>query len=218
VVGGAEVPRACEASVQRLGVAHVDLYMVHAPFAGPGGRVEQWRGMLAAQEAGLCTSVGVSNFGLAHLQVKKRVFVVPSVFHASRVSGLDLPQRRTATANPAAHVWVGRRRSRRRGCPCRRRTSWSSTLSTPSRSCWRTWPSDRSCPSPTPPSRRCRSGARTRGLATIEQRPPPPLHTRARPLDRACCSIGGITTLVLLFQLRLRIVVYERCGGSPRLC
>ena len=70
VVGCAEVPKACEASLGRLGVTFVDLYMIHAPFAGPGGgRLEQWRGMLAAQEAGLCKSVGVSNFGLAHLQV-----------------------------------------------------------------------------------------------------------------------------------------------------
>jgi len=52
------------ASLRRLGVDHVDLYLVHWPQGGP---LWAWPGMERARERGLATSVGVSNFGAAEL-------------------------------------------------------------------------------------------------------------------------------------------------------
>src|SRR6476659_5099112 len=50
---------AAEASLRRLGVDHVDLYIVHSPKGGP-----TWAcpGMEGARELGHARSIGVSNF------------------------------------------------------------------------------------------------------------------------------------------------------------
>lgn len=51
----------CDASLERLGLNCVDLYLIHAPYGGDK-RVEQWRALLEPQKAGKARSVGVSNF------------------------------------------------------------------------------------------------------------------------------------------------------------
>src|ERR1700743_1045833 len=57
---GHQVPVAeAQQSLRRLGVDHVDLYLVHWPRRGP---LWAWPGMERARERGLATSVGVSNF------------------------------------------------------------------------------------------------------------------------------------------------------------
>lgn len=48
---GAEIIQACEGSLERLGLDHVDLYIIHAPFAGPG-RVEQWEALVELKDRG----------------------------------------------------------------------------------------------------------------------------------------------------------------------
>ena len=58
---------ACAASLRRLGLAYVDLYLIHAPFSR-AHRVEQWRACLELQRRGLCRSVGVSNYSQRHLE------------------------------------------------------------------------------------------------------------------------------------------------------
>jgi 2,5-diketo-D-gluconate reductase A len=57
----------CEASLARLGLDHVDLYLIHAPFGG-AQRLDQWRALLALKAAGKARAVGVSNFNVAHLE------------------------------------------------------------------------------------------------------------------------------------------------------
>ncbi len=56
----------CDASLERLGLDYVDLYMIHAPYGGDQ-RLEQWRALLDLQTAGKARSVGVSNFNQDHL-------------------------------------------------------------------------------------------------------------------------------------------------------
>jgi 2,5-diketo-D-gluconate reductase A len=59
----------CKASLAKLGLEHVDLYLIHGPFGGgKEGRLAQYRGILECQRQGLCKSIGVSNFGVLHLQ------------------------------------------------------------------------------------------------------------------------------------------------------
>jgi diketogulonate reductase-like aldo/keto reductase len=54
-----------ERSLQRLGVDHVDLYIIHWPEGGP---TWAWPGMEGAREAGYARSIGVSNFGVDNLR------------------------------------------------------------------------------------------------------------------------------------------------------
>jgi len=57
---------AVEASIKRLGT-YTDLYLIHTPF-NPEQRINYWLGLEAAQQKGLTKAIGVSNFGVKHLQ------------------------------------------------------------------------------------------------------------------------------------------------------
>jgi 2,5-diketo-D-gluconate reductase A len=65
-----------ERSLQRLGVDHVDLYIVHWPEGGP---TWAWPGMESAREAGHARSIGVSNFGVEELRQLLATAAVPPV-------------------------------------------------------------------------------------------------------------------------------------------
>jgi 2,5-diketo-D-gluconate reductase A len=56
---------ALEASLRRLGLEYVDLYIIHWPEGGP---TWAWPGMERAREAGYARSIGVSNFGVDDLR------------------------------------------------------------------------------------------------------------------------------------------------------
>jgi len=57
---------ALDDSLQRLGLDHVDLYLVHAPFA-PEQRLAQWAGLVEARRQGKARAIGVSNFTAEHI-------------------------------------------------------------------------------------------------------------------------------------------------------
>lgn len=59
---------ACRASLARLGMDYVDLYLIHWPVPSKDRFVATWRGLLALREDGLVRSVGVSNFTSGHLR------------------------------------------------------------------------------------------------------------------------------------------------------
>eukprot|EP00047_Mylnosiga_fluctuans_P017630 m.63262 g.63262 ORF g.63262 m.63262 type:complete len:284 (-) comp7183_c0_seq2:103-954(-) len=79
--GFEEVQKACRVSLSRLGLEYVDLYLVHSPGAADAhGRAETWRGMEKLKADGLARSIGVSNYGLLHLQaLLQTAAVVPAV-------------------------------------------------------------------------------------------------------------------------------------------
>ncbi len=57
--GEAAARAALERSLERLGLDHVDLYLIHQPYGDVYG---SWRAMAAAQAEGLTRAIGVSNF------------------------------------------------------------------------------------------------------------------------------------------------------------
>ena len=58
--------RAFDASLKRLGLDYVDLYLIHWPVAGK--RLDSWRALERIHEDGRARSIGVSNFLVPHLE------------------------------------------------------------------------------------------------------------------------------------------------------
>lgn len=59
---------AFDASLGRLGLDAVDLYLIHWPAAANDRYVETWRTLVELRESGRTRSVGVSNFQVPHLE------------------------------------------------------------------------------------------------------------------------------------------------------
>lgn len=47
---------------------YIDLFLIHDPLAGPKKRIETYSALLELQKAGKIHSVGVSNYGVRHLE------------------------------------------------------------------------------------------------------------------------------------------------------
>ena len=60
--------RSTKESLQRLGLDHLDLHLIHWPNPGVGKYAEAWRALVDLQRDGLVRSVGVSNFTADHLR------------------------------------------------------------------------------------------------------------------------------------------------------
>ena len=71
---------ALAASLRRLGLDHVDLYLIHWPVPARDLYVDSWRALIELRDAGLTRSIGVSNFHRDHLRrIVDETGVVPSV-------------------------------------------------------------------------------------------------------------------------------------------
>lgn len=78
--GRDESQKALEESLTKLGLDHVDLYLIHWPLPKRDDYVETWRGLEQAKAAGKVRSIGVSNFQVPHLdRLAAETDTVPSV-------------------------------------------------------------------------------------------------------------------------------------------
>ena len=91
---GHGVPEALRSQLNRLRLEYVDLFLIHTPKGGD--LLLTWHELLRCREAGLCRSVGVSNFSLAHLKEMK-------------AAGVELPE----VVQNEFHVWHQHRELRR---------------------------------------------------------------------------------------------------------
>ncbi|HEY4914626.1 MAG TPA: aldo/keto reductase [Candidatus Dormibacteraeota bacterium] len=110
---GSEDPVAeAEGSLQRLGVDHVDLYIIHWPQGGP---TWAWPGMERAKELGYTRSIGVSNFDVGELEQVMAVATVPSVVDQVQFSPfeyrrklLDAAEKRRVAVEAYSPLGTGR--------------------------------------------------------------------------------------------------------------
>lgn len=71
---------AFEASLERLGLDYVDLYLIHWPSPDRGLTLDSWRALEELYHRGLARSIGVSNFTERHLKELMPAFsVTPAV-------------------------------------------------------------------------------------------------------------------------------------------
>ncbi|OHF36768.1 aldo/keto reductase [Corynebacterium sp. HMSC074A01] len=67
-------------SLERLGLDHVDLYLIHWPVPSQGAYVDAWKSMIQLRDGGLTTSIGVSNFLPSHIDdLEMATDVTPAV-------------------------------------------------------------------------------------------------------------------------------------------
>ncbi|RDX50068.1 Aldo/keto reductase [Lentinus brumalis] len=72
--------RAVDISLERLGLGYIDLFLIHDPYKGTELRLQTYRALLDAQRAGKIRTVGVSNFGIRHLEeIRAAGLETPSV-------------------------------------------------------------------------------------------------------------------------------------------
>ena len=66
--GYEQAKHACRASLERLELSHIDLYLIHWPVPAHDRYVETWKAFIELQAEGLVRSIGVSNFQPQHLE------------------------------------------------------------------------------------------------------------------------------------------------------
>ena len=66
--GHEQARRAFHASLERLEVDYVDLYLIHWPVPAHDRYVETWKAFIELRDEGLIRAIGVSNFQPAHLE------------------------------------------------------------------------------------------------------------------------------------------------------
>ncbi len=71
--------KAARASLERLGLSYIDLYLIHWPRApNPQARLDSWRALEALHREGVLRAIGVSNYSVRHLEeLRAHAEVVP---------------------------------------------------------------------------------------------------------------------------------------------
>jgi 2,5-diketo-D-gluconate reductase A len=78
--GKDKAKRAFKASLERLELEHIDLYLIHWPVPSHDLYVETWQALIELQAEGLVRAIGVSNFQPAHLErIVAETGVVPAI-------------------------------------------------------------------------------------------------------------------------------------------
>jgi diketogulonate reductase-like aldo/keto reductase len=75
-----------EASLRRLGVDYLDLYLIHWPQGGP---TWAWPGMERTRELGFARSIGVSNFGVGELAEVLAAGTIPPAVNQVNFSAMQ---------------------------------------------------------------------------------------------------------------------------------
>ncbi len=82
--------KALEASLERLGMDYVDLYLIHWPVPGTSNKL--WKSMEAFANEGLSKTIGVSNFGIDLLEDVLSHANIPPAVNQVRCSPFSYPK------------------------------------------------------------------------------------------------------------------------------
>ncbi|KAF9814581.1 hypothetical protein IEO21_05039 [Rhodonia placenta] len=69
-----------DVSLERFGVEYIDLFLIHDPMSGRDRRLQTYKALQDARRAGKIRSIGVSNYGVHHLEeIRAAGYTMPSV-------------------------------------------------------------------------------------------------------------------------------------------
>jgi diketogulonate reductase-like aldo/keto reductase len=68
------VRRSIKKSVQTCGLGYIDLFLLHSPYGGRKARLDSWKAVEDAIDAGEVRAGGVSNYGIKHVRNTIMIF------------------------------------------------------------------------------------------------------------------------------------------------
>ncbi|KAI2612040.1 aldo-keto reductase [Hypoxylon fragiforme] len=66
-IGYEKTKQQIETSLKTSGLDYIDLMLIHAPYGGSKARKDSWKALVEAVEEGKIRSIGISNYGIHHL-------------------------------------------------------------------------------------------------------------------------------------------------------
>ncbi|CAG7851020.1 Uncharacterized oxidoreductase Mkms_1985 [Serendipita indica DSM 11827] len=67
-------------SLRNFGLEYMDLFLIHDPLSGKERRLDTWKALIKARDDGKIKSIGVSNYGVRHLEeIKSASLELPAV-------------------------------------------------------------------------------------------------------------------------------------------
>ncbi|KAH7928132.1 aldo-keto reductase [Leucogyrophana mollusca] len=95
--GYVRVKRAIQASLEACQLGYIDLYLIHGPEGGPRLRKESWQAICDAQKEGKLKSIGISTFGIRHMEEMIRASAENTDLPLPVINQIDLHPFRTRT-------------------------------------------------------------------------------------------------------------------------
>lgn len=83
------VRKSIQKSVETCGLGYIDLFLLHSPYGGKSARLESWRAVEDAIDAGEVRTGGVSNYGVKHVRETAVIRVEGLTSTAARTNRLE---------------------------------------------------------------------------------------------------------------------------------